>query len=304
MALIGKDKISAMHIAFSGIFYNALNGAFADSQWDLVAQEVPSGTSENEYGWIRSVPDLEEELGEKRVRDLASAQYSIKNKAYSNLVQVKRDDLADDNIGIYNTHFTSAGAKAGTWVGKNVLKMLPRGITANGKCFDGQPYFSASHPTLSGSTYSNYNANGGSGTPWYLIDTAQPLKPIIHQRREPLSFYIKNMPTDDNVFFDEDIIWKWRRRSGFGYTLPQFAYCSRETLSESTFEAAIEAMMEQKDDLGDELDIMPRLLVVGPKNRAAALKILNAEYNANGSSNVYNGSMQLLVSHFVETIPS
>lgn len=304
MALINKEKISAMHTAFSGIFYNALDGAIANSNFALVGQEVPSSTSETEYGWIRSVPDLEEELGEKRVHDLAAGEYAIRNKAYSNFIRVKRDDMADDNLGLYNSLFASAGAKAGAWVGKMGLKLLPLGVTSGGKCFDGQPYFSASHPNLVGGTYSNYDANGGSGTPWYLIDTAQPLKPLIHQRREPLNFYPKNVPTDDNVYWDEDVYWKWRRRSGFGYTLPHFAFCSRKTLNAANFEAATQAMMEMKDDLGAELDIMPRLLVVGPANRAAAMKLLNAERNDAGASNIHKGSMQLLVSHFVETIPS
>lgn len=304
MALIGQEDINAMHTAFSGIFFNALDGALAESNWELVAQEVPSSTSEAEYAWITAVPDLEEEIGEKRVHDLAAAQYSIRNKPYSNVVRVKRDDYVDDNLGIYNSHFKTAGSKVGKWLSKNVLKMLPRGITSQGLCFDGLPYFSASHPRLSGGVYSNYDANSNSGEPWYLIDTTQPLKPIIHQNREPLAFYIKNRPTDDNVFWDEDLFWKYRRRSGFGYTLPQFAYCSRKDLDATNLEAAIEAMMEMTDDLGDELDIMPNLLVVGPSNRHAAMTLLNAEYNANGASNIHKGSMQLLVSHFVETIPS
>lgn len=294
-----------MHTAFSGIFYNALDGALANSQWDLVGQEVPSSTSETEYGWVRTVPDLEKEIGEKRVRDLAAAKYTIANEPYSSFVRVKRDHLADDNIGIYNTHFKSGGMLAGTWVGRMVLSMLPLGITSGGKCFDGQPYFSASHPKLGGGgTYSNYNANGNSGTPWFLVDTNQPLKPIIHQKREELAFYIKNQPTHDNVFWDEDLDWKWRRRSGFGYTLPQFAYCSRATLNAANFEAATAAMMGMKDDGGNKLRIMPNLLIVGPANMAAAKRLLKAERNDAGASNIHFGAMDLLVSHFVEDIPN
>lgn len=298
--LVNKTNIRALHTAFSGRFYKGLSDAWAISDWRKVGMRVSSSTSEGEYGWIRGVPDLEKEIGSKRLHDMAAARYAIPNDPYSSFIRVKNDDMADDNLGLYSNMFELAGEAAGDWVSNRVMSMLPLGVST--KCFDDQPYFSAAHPNLVGGTYSNYRDNGGSGRAWYLLDNRRVLKPVVWQDRDRLRFYPKNMPTDDNVFFDEDVIWKWRLRAGFGFTLPQLALCSREDLTEQNFEVAITQMSTMNDDLGRKLAIRPTTLIVGPNNEAAAKRLLKATNLANGASNIHAGSLELVVSRFVEDI--
>jgi phage major head subunit gpT-like protein len=58
--------------------------------------------------------------------------------------------------------------------------------------------------------------------------------------------------------------------------------------------AALHLMLRQGPD-GEELGLMPKLLVVGPHNRANAQRILNRELVGGGNTNIHYDEMDLLV---------
>jgi phage major head subunit gpT-like protein len=66
-------------------------------------------------------------------------------------------------------------------------------------------------------------------------------------------------------------------------------------LSAASYAEARTAMMSLMDEKGKPLGAVPDLLVVSPKNEKAGLEILKAERDANGATNVYQGSAELLV---------
>jgi phage major head subunit gpT-like protein len=53
--------------------------------------------------------------------------------------------------------------------------------------------------------------------------------------------------------------------------------------------------MGMKGDFGRPLGLMPKTLIVGPSNEGAALKLINAEANAAGATNVYRNTAKLVV---------
>lgn len=55
-------------------------------------------------------------------------------------------------------------------------------------------------------------------TVWYLMDTGKPVKPLLKQVRRAPAFVSKNQSTDDNVFFDRELIWgaDWRGAVSYG----------------------------------------------------------------------------------------
>ena len=53
--------------------------------------------------------------------------------------------------------------------------------------------------------------------------------------------------------------------------------------------------MGMKGDYGRPLGLNPRLLVVPPALESAALKIVNNEFGANGESNEWKGTAEVLV---------
>jgi len=56
-------------------------------------------------------------------------------------------------------------------------------------------------------------------TVWYLADTSRPIKPLIFQQRKPPMLVSKAQPTDDNYFFDQQMIWGTDARGAAGYSL-------------------------------------------------------------------------------------
>ena len=68
-----------------------------------------------------------------------------------------------------------------------------------------------------------------------------------------------------------------------------------QALNATNYEAARVAMMGFKSDEGRPLGIRPKLLVVSPGNEKEALDITQAERLANGATNVYRNSAEVVV---------
>ena len=133
----------------SAIFLNlskAFTGAFtaAPSQWQDIASEVPSSGKYNDYAWLSSFPGMKEWVGKKQVKKLSEYTYIIVNKPYEATIAVKRDDIEDDQLGIYATQAQGAGHSAKQWPDELVFGAVNSGFVS--KCYDGKAYFATNHP--------------------------------------------------------------------------------------------------------------------------------------------------------------
>lgn len=66
-------------------------------------------------------------------------------------------------------------------------------------------------------------------TAWFLLGGNGPFRPFIWQMREEPVVVVKDMPTDDNVFFDNEIIHGVSGRWAFAYGLWHLAFGSTGT---------------------------------------------------------------------------
>jgi hypothetical protein len=99
-----------------------------------------------------------------------------------------------------------------------IFGLLRSGFTAN--CYDGQFFFDVDHPVLDPVTDTVINVSNtqtGAGPAWYLLDTSQPVKPLIWQEREPYTFEQQTNPGDDAVFMNNDYTYGVRARVNAGY---------------------------------------------------------------------------------------
>jgi phage major head subunit gpT-like protein len=62
-----------------------------------------------------------------------------------------------------------------------------------------------------------------SDTAWYLFDVSRPVKPLVLQNRRPLAVLMKAAVTDDNVFFENELVFGVDARYNVGYSLPFLA---------------------------------------------------------------------------------
>lgn len=58
---------------------------------------------------------------------------------------------------------------------------------------------------------------GGSDTSWYLMDTTRSVKPLVFVERSAPKLTFKNSDQDDNVFWDDEVVFGVRARGAAGY---------------------------------------------------------------------------------------
>ena len=288
--LINRGTLDTLFTAFNAAFREGFGQAPADHE--RFTMPVTSMTSTEEYAWLGQWPGLKEWVGERVLRGIADHEYSIKNRKFESTIEVDRDKIEDDQYGVYSPMFREAGYAAGAHPCELVYQALKDGFATN--CFDGQFFFDADHPVGDGETQSN--DGGGSGDPWFLMDTKRMIKPIIHQVRRPYNLTRMDDLDDPNVFMRDQFLYGVDGRCNVGYGLWQLAYGSKQALTAANYAAAREAMQEYKADGGRPLGIMPNLLVVPPSLEQEAREILIAEKLANNASNVWRGSAEFVVS--------
>lgn len=291
--IVNTGNLKTLGVGFSGAFKRGLGQAA--SQLAVIATTVPSTTGKNEYGWLGKFPKMREWLGDRVINSISQSDYEIKNKDWENTIEVDRNDIEDDNIGIYGPLFEEMGLATAAHPDELAWALLKAGFATN--CYDGQYFFDTDHPVLdeAGNVTSVSNTGGGAGSPWFLIDDTRALKPIIFQERQKPQFVAKDSPTDDNVFKRKKFAYGVDGRYNVGFGFWQFAYGSKQALDAAAYKTARAAMMGMKGDYGRPLGIRPTLLIVAPANEEAALKIVNSEYAAGGETNPWKGTAKVVV---------
>lgn len=286
--IINQANLGAMYKGFRTIFNEAFQGV--QPHYQRVAMVVPSSVREETYAWLGAFPRMREWIGERVVNNLAAHGYSIKNKDFELTVEVDRNDIEDDAIGVYNPLFAELGRSVASHPDELTWNLLSSGFAT--LCYDGQYFFDTDHP-VNGASVSNYG--GGSGAAWYLMDVSRAIKPVIFQRRKNPEFVSLDRSTDENVFMKKKYVYGSDDRKNVGFGLWQLAYASKDTLNAANYAAARAAMMSFKNDKGAPLGIVPNLLVASPANEGAAREILLAERDAAGATNGWRNTAELLV---------
>lgn len=286
--LINRANLVTLGINFNAAFQGALTQA--PSLMGRVATVITSTTKQEEYGWIGKVPNVREWLGDRMVQNISTSDYYIKNKPFELTIAVDRDDIEDDNLGVYGPLFSEMGLATVAHKDQITYDLLNQGFAT--ACFDGQPYFSAAHPLLDingqPTTYANTDAEPGDGPAWFLVDDTRYIKPIIFQDRRPFTFVALDHPEDENVFSRREYVYGVDARHNVGFGFPQFCWGSMAALTPANYGAARAAMMGMLTDYGRPIGVRPTLLVYPPTLESAALTVLNAELVLDGGAAVSN----------------
>lgn len=289
--IINQANMAGIYKTFSTVFNNAFDAAL--TMYQLIAMTVPSSGRSVDYKWLGDFPMMQEWVGDRVIKDLSGFNYEIVNKSYEATVAVKREDIEDDQIGVYTPMIQGLANSAKVHPDILVFALLKAGFTS--LCYDGQYFFDDDHQ-VNGVSVSN--DGGGAGDPWFLLDLSRPIKPIIFQRRKAPQFVAKDRPEDDQVFMRNKFVYGVDDRKNVGFGLWQLAYGSKATLDATAYSAARTAMMGFKRDDGEgntPLGITPTHLVVGPTNESAGRAIVEAQFNAAGASNVWYNTAKLIV---------
>ena len=139
--LVNASVLSAVFLNLRTDFNKAFQSA--PSQWGKVAMKVPSGSSQNDYKWLSSFPKMRRWLGDKHIKNLAAFSYTIVNDDWEATIEVDRNAIEDDNLGIYGPQAQMAGFAAAQLPDELVFATINAGDTS--LCFDGHPFFSEDH---------------------------------------------------------------------------------------------------------------------------------------------------------------
>ncbi len=291
--LITAPALQALRVGFKTEYQNAFDAV--PKMKDRVAKTIKSTTATNTYGWLKGLTGMREWLGPRLIDNLTEASYTLANKHFEKTISVNRNAIEDDNLGMYSDGFTMMGDGAARLPEELVWGLMKQGFVTN--CWDGQYFFDVDHPVqLADGTMGVYaNTDGGAGTPWFLLCTNRPLKPIIYQERKAPVFTAKDRDTDDNVFDRNEYTYGVDMRCNVGYGLPQLAWGSKQALNAANYAVARAAILGMKADGGSPLGLVPNLLVVPPALESAGRQLLNSEYGTGGVTNEWKGTAELLV---------
>lgn len=294
--IITPAVITAMFTGFKKLFQGGLDSA--DSQWQKVATLVPSTSKSNTYGWLGKWPRFREWIGDRVFNDLKAHSYTLTNKKFESSAEVDRDDIEDDEIGIYNPLFTEMGTGAAEFPDELVFPLLAAGFATT--CYDGQNFFDTDHPVYpnadgTGAAVLTSNMQAGAEQAWFLLDNTRAIKPLIYQLRRKADLKAITDPKSGEGFLRDVYQYGVDLRCQVGFSFWQMAFGSKAVLDEANYAAARTSMMSLKSDGGKPIKVRPKLLVVPPSLEAAALKLVKAEHDASGANNIYYNSAEVLV---------
>jgi len=290
--IINQATLAAVFQSFQTLFNQAFEGA--PTEWQKVAMRVPSMTATEIYAWLNAFPKMREWLGDRVLRNLSVSDFSLTNKDWEVTVEVDRNEIMDDRIGIFSPIVQEMGKSAKEQPDELVFAIML--LAFSQVCYDGQYMIDTDHPVGSGTVS---NDGGGASHPWFLIDATRAIKPFVFQDRSPVQFVSLTNPTDSNVFMQKKYIYGADCRNNAGFGLWQLVYGSKDTLNATNYATARAAMMAFKNDEGKPLGIKPSLLVVNAPNEGAARSLLMKEKDAAGADNPWYQTAELMVSRWL-----
>lgn len=264
--------------------------ARTETFYESFTTPITSRTSVELYKWLADMPQLRKWVGDRIIKNVATEGFAVANEKFESTIGIDRDDVEDDQVGIYSSMAVDLGQKAKRHPDKLAAAVL-NANTALG--YDNVPLFSASHPVGTG-TRSNYDS-GGSGPRWYLFDDTAALQMLLHQKRTELELVEQVDPSHPTVFNFDKYVMGLRVRYAVAPGFWQSAYASNQTLSPANFESAYEAYGSITDKDGEPFGFLPRVLMVPMSLRAEALEIATAERDAAGATNINKGSVRVIV---------
>lgn len=148
--LVNKASLDSLFTGLKTIFNNALKAASGD--WQKTAMEVPSTAAGEDYAWLSRFPKFRKWVGDKQIKNIEAGKYYRKNEDWEATIAVKRNDIEDDRLGIYNTQALGAGESAGE-LHDIIVDDLKNGAFAS-SCMDGQYFYDTDH-AVAGASVSN-----------------------------------------------------------------------------------------------------------------------------------------------------
>ncbi len=149
---ITQGNLEAVFTGLKATFNDSVQ-ATENERINRLMEVVPSSTGTENYPVATLLGDLEEVLDEVTITSIGTFVQSVPNRTFARIVQVRRDDIADDNIGVYRPGVRQLGRRAALYPLRLGAEVLLAGLTD--EWIDGTTVFSDSHEWVGGLSWSN-----------------------------------------------------------------------------------------------------------------------------------------------------
>ena len=183
--LLDRAKLDAAYIGFSTVFQDALE--LAPNLWQNLATRVDSAREQEQYKWIGENPKMKEWVGDRTISKLRAQTYTIENKDFANAIEVDRNDIMDDNLGIVRPRIAGLGMAARQHYDELIFDLILNGFDATfGLAYDGQFFFDTDHADEPGQTPQS-NTTGAALSDTEFNDAYQEMTEFETSEGEPLN---------------------------------------------------------------------------------------------------------------------
>jgi phage major head subunit gpT-like protein len=148
--VVNAATLSSLFNGLKTLFNKALMAK--PGGWQATAMEVPSSGPGEDYAWLERFPRFRKWIGDKVVKNIVAGKYYKANEDWETTVAVRRNDIEDDRIGLYNPQALGAGEAAAELNDIIVDDLKNNAFTQ--LCFDGQYFYDTDHP-VAGASVSN-----------------------------------------------------------------------------------------------------------------------------------------------------
>lgn len=163
---ITQASLQALQTSFSSVF----RGAYKDAPrfWSEFAMRVPSSTATNTYGWMHRLLKMRKWDGPRVVQNLKTHAYVLENDTYEATLGVRREEIEDDQLGLFGPRVQELARVAARLPDDLVLEALRAG-NSTGIGFDGLAQFAEGHILSPNGTQNNTGAETLSQANWTAI---------------------------------------------------------------------------------------------------------------------------------------
>lgn len=146
--LISTATLDALRTSFEGQFKTFL--AEAPSFTEPLVFDVGSSTKSNTFGWTEATDQMREWFGDRVITNAQARSYVLTNRKWEKTIGLDRDDIEDDNLGVFEgVALKGLAYAAKKQTDRQIISLMQTNpVTfANGDnvCYDGKAYFATDH---------------------------------------------------------------------------------------------------------------------------------------------------------------
>ena len=145
---INRKNMDFLFQGFNTQFTAALEQV--PDSWQRFCGVIQSGASSNLYPFLEQFGGMREWTGDRQIKNLSSRKLEVVNRDFEDTVAIPRNDIEDDQYGIYSMLIAQMGYNAG----KLWQQLAVEALLAETNWIDGTAFFSTSR-TYGGETISN-----------------------------------------------------------------------------------------------------------------------------------------------------